>query len=343
VRFRTRQKPHGLLNRRDQHRLTLMIVAVGIVILSINVVRQPEFWARMFPDPNTDSAGISETQQTVGGDNSHSWVYMAMRPNFTVGDGSDWPAETVPDDLLATVEDNVIGVGSGEARAYLVSLRLAGKISPETAKQLPSVRYALLMDSPAACRGKAWKVVGTLRRLTVESLTDDRFGVDRVVEAWLSLPDSGSRLVRVVALSKDPALAEGVQATNDPPQVRFSGYFFKKEAYAASGGGLRIAPLMLAGRISLVPVFPVSETRSDQLTPWLGWLTVLTCCGIVLMVITFTMSDVVSRRQRIHELTQLPATVTFDGVDAVSPAESLRALEASAAAETVTPPIHDES
>ena len=323
MRFRTRQKPRGLLNRRDQIRLTLLILALGVVIVSMNVARRPRFWSRVFPEQSAESLYGEPYGRAV----LSAEIRTVLRPDFETGSLSEWLAATVPNDLLATIEDNVIGVGADEARAYLVTLRLAEKISSEAAAQLPPVHYALLMDSPAACRGKAWKVTGTLRRLSMESLSEDRFGVSRVVEAWLSLPDSGSRLVRVVALEKDPELREGVQPKENPPQVQLSGYFFKKQAYAASGGGLRIAPLLLADRISLIPEPEVTTVRSDQLTPWLGWLTVITCCSIGLVVVAFAVSDAGNRRLRIHELTQLPTTTSFDGVDVVSPAESLSALE----------------
>ena len=328
MRFRTRQKPRGLLSRRDHSRLTLLILALGLVIFSINVVRRPGFWSRLFPDESTEAAFPAATSVE---ENDSAMVHTVLRPDFAANGASEWPAETVPDDLLSTIEDNVIGVTAAEARAYLVTLRLAEKISSEAAEQLPLVRYALLMDSPAACRGKAWKIVGTLRRLTVEPLSDERFGVNRVVEGWLSLPDSGDRLVRVVACRRTRFLLRASSRRSSRHRWRCRATSSKEKPMPRKPADCELHRCCWPTGSQWCLSRNSAPRGSDQLTPWLGWLTILTCCGIGLVVVAFAVSDAGNRRQRTHELTQLPATSSFDGVEAVSPAESLRALEAAEA------------
>ena len=241
-------------------------------------------------------------------------------------------ANIIPDDLMATVTDNVIGVRPSEARAFFVSLRRAETITPTDARLLPPARYALLMDSPGSCRGRAWSVRGTLRRLTIEKPSHSSLSDRKLVDAWVSLPDSGDGLVHVIAVSKDPSLEAKRSYGEDPPEIQFSGYFFKREAYlvADESKGLTIAPLLLAGEIELVPTPVVTEARSDQLTPWLGWLALATCGGIITMVWMFAVSDANHRGERTHELTRLPSHVTFDDVTAVNPDDAIRTMQRAA-------------
>lgn len=78
----------------------------------------------------------------------------------------------------------------------------------------------------------------------------ETFGVRSAYDAWISTRDSGNQLVHVVALSADPGLPLKERAGKNPPDVELTGYFFKREGYAAKGadgsGDLALAPLILA-------------------------------------------------------------------------------------------------
>lgn len=322
MRFRTKQKPRGLLSRKHQVRLTMLVVALGLVLVGSRVVGKPSFWAAMFPDSqqaNHDSSADTAVTHT------------ALRPDFSATDGRS-PVRELSDSLQNTIEDNVIGVTADEAKAWFVSMGLAERITSSQARQLPQAKFALLMDAPDECRGHAFTVTGKLRRLTKETLTNDSTEYKNVIDAWLTLPDSGDSLVHVVALEAGRDLPVAESFGDNPPEVTVSGYFFKREAYASSAeGGISIAPLLLAGRIIRVPAPAVTSTRADQLTPWLGWLAVITCGGLGLVVWSFVSSDAVNRGQRTHELTRLPASPSFDGVSIETTHETLHQLESAAA------------
>lgn len=322
MRFRTRQQPRGVIPRKQQLRLTLMLMALAAVLLGSRMVGKPEFWEHMFPEEGLVAAGAAA--QNVVSQTVH-------RPELTRGSA----AVALAPELQDVIQDNVMGVRAEEWKAWAYSLRLAEDLVDQArtgeSLHLPSAKYALLMDAPEDCRGLAWKVSGTLRRMTRERVDNQKLGEMNVVDAWLTLPDSGDGLVHVVSRFADEDLPLGQDFGDDAPEVTLTGYFFKREAYAsASSQGMSIAPLILSGGISEVKLPDVVQTRSDQLTPWLGWLAVLTCTGLALVIWSFLASDAANRGQRTHELTRLPPAPSFEGVDAESPYETLQQLEAAA-------------
>ncbi len=323
LRFRTKQKPHGLMSRKLQVRLTVMLVTLGLVLAASKVVGRAEFWAKMFPD----------SQPAESADSDAALVnHTTLRPELNA-DGTTTSVRVLRDDLQNSIEDDVVGVSAAETKAWGRSMELAERITFKQAKQLPIARYALMMDAPNDCRGRAWKITGTLRRMTEEKLTNRSLDYGKVVDAWLTLPDSGNSLVHVVALQSARNLPFAAEFGKDAPEVTISGYFFKREAYASSAeGGLSIAPLLLAGSISQVPMPVSAETRADQLTPWLGWLAVFICGTLVFIVWSFASSDVANRSKRTHELTRLPASPSFEGVTIATPYETLHQLETAAEA-----------
>lgn len=323
MRFRTKQKPRGLIDRRHQVRLTLMLAALGAVLIGSRIVGQPDFWAGMFPD--SQPAGQETTAEPAV-------AHTAFRPNYIV-DGSSSPVRPLTDRLQNTIEDNVIGVTADESQAWFASMGLAERITSTQAKQLPKARYALFMEVPDECRGQAWTLTGKLRRMTKERMTNDSKDYKDVFDAWMSLPDSGDSLVHVVALDAGLDLRPADDYGDNPPEVSVSGYFFKREAYASGAdSGISIAPLVLAGRITRVPAPELTSSRADQLTPWLGWLAVVTCGGLCLVVWSFASSDAVNRSQRTHELTRLPSSPSFEGVSIETTHETLHQLETAAEA-----------
>jgi hypothetical protein len=323
LRFRTKQKPYGLMSRKLQLRLTVMLVTLGLILVATKVVGRPEFWAKMFPD-SQPAESVDSDEVLVD--------HMTMRPELNAG-GTTTSVRVLREDLQNSIEDDVVGVSAAETKAWGRSMELAERITSKQAKHLPIARYALMMDAPNDCRGRAWKITGTLRRMTEEKLTNRSLDYPKIVDAWLTLPDSGNSLVHVVALQSARTLPFAAEFGQDAPEVTISGYFFKREAYASSAeAGLSIAPLLLAGSISPVPMPVSTATRADQLTPWLGWLAVFTCGTLAIIVWSFAFSDVANRRKRTHELTRLPASPSFEGVTIATPYETLHELETAAEA-----------
>ena len=315
LRFRTKERPLGLIARKYQIRLILMLVMLGLAVLTSRIAERADFWSQWFPERRSPGTADSREQMVH---------HTTLRP-------VSGAPRTLQDDLRNSIEDNVIGVRAGESRAWFVSMGLAERLTRQQIKQAATARYALLMDAPDSCRGRPWTLTGTLRRLTREKLTNESTKYKNVFDAWLTLPDSGDGLVHVVALQADHDLPMTKDLDSNPVEVTICGYFFKREAYASGAdSGLSIAPLLLAGNISKVSSSVMSETRAGQLTPWLGWLVGLTSGTLGVVIWSFISSDAANRRQRTHELTRLPQTPSFEGVTIETPHETLHQLETAA-------------
>lgn len=383
MRFRTKKRPRGLLRPSDQKRMALMIGAFGLILLGFNMVRQPSFWKGMFPDdPNaeivavenagdvvqreivTAKQGIHHDEFIMGSSSAtEDSDVVSVTTNRPVLPDQDANAPVspsglrqVPNNLLRTIKDDVIGVHSTEAEAYYAALKMASAMVEKHASKAPKGAYALFMDSPNSSRGVAWKISGQLRRLSVVNSGANSVGVRRLYDAWLTSDDSGGGLVHVVTMATNDELSkrlnqiaersiEGGLTSNlqtrvsgntvefpgpDAPVVRFTGYFFKIEAYASKQeSGISRAPLFVAGVIHEIPPVVANSTRAEQMTPYMGWLALFVTGGILVMIWSFTMSDVAHSQTRAHQLTKLPAHASFEDVNAVTIIETLSNLEAS--------------
>lgn len=357
MRFRTKERPRGLLTANHQRRMTLMIAAFGLVLLGFSIVRKPQFWAGIFPQ---DDQPVAEPEAT---NTEESPVAAAPLDNgiahdeFVTSDDvvsvtarkiavaeSEQPQAvdpkaipTVPKELLRAVKDDVIGVHSTESDVYYASMKLASKLSDAHRRKAPKGAYALFMDSPAGSRGRAYRLNGKLRQLSVVKGRTNAYGIgsNLLYDAWITTADSGDKLVHVVASKADSSLGKRIKSNNQSrsirfldksaPDVEFTGYFFKREGYASNqASGLSTAPLFVSDALHEVIEPEVVHTRADDINPYLGWLAVIVSCGVLMLVWGFTVSDHAHSGTRAHALTKLPATASFDEVTSKTVSEVLR-------------------
>ena len=359
VRFRSKGQPRGLLQARDQRRVTLVILGVGALAILISVAGKPGFWAMVTGKPVSSTTDKTATGANLGsrtllhdefisGNGLDDEDPSSIDPRTlldlneaarleslnkqTATESADLAVPPIPAELLRPVRDDVIGVHTSEADAYFASLRLAERLKPSEAAKAPEGRFSLFMGSPESCRGNAWLLKGKLRRL--ERLQNDAnsFGLKTLYDAWISLPDSGDQLVHVVAVSADRTLPLAQSMGKEPPVVEFTGYFFKREGYVRSGsdgqGDAGLTPMLLTGHLRRFEIVQVAGNDADELTPWMGWLTLIISIAVVLVIWQFKISDSLFRRTRTHQLTTLPVRVSFDGVNAVTINDMLRDMQA---------------
>lgn len=327
----------------------------AVVVFGVTVVRRPQFWSFMFPEATDQQAvdsserepadagaplafdeflvrsGSQSLQPTGELQNQGDVRQTAYNNSISVSDPVELTVDPssgirrIPEALLRDVQDDVIGVHSTEATAYYAAVKLSGKLRSAELRKAPDGRFALFMDSPNACRGTVWRIQGQLRRLSKVKRLQDEFGIGTIYDAWISTPDSGGQLVHVVTTSVASQLPPRDSYGKDAPAVEFCGYFFKREGYT-SKQGISLAPLFVAGRLNFIPPQVAVASRAKELTPYLSWLTIGVCCSVAGMLWWFSASDHASRNTRTHQLTKLPAHLTFDGIEAVPTEESLRRM-----------------
>lgn len=355
MRFRSKGQPRGLLTPREQTRARLVIFGVAVLAIVLSALGEDSWFVRMFsePKPNAPTAATAAAERLM---NSSS-----LQPDeFEVGSESD-PAKPVdyaamidrqgaaqmeagppqssstagdvPAKLTQMIRDDVLGILSSETEAWLGTLRLAKNLTPTQKQLLPEGQYASFMDAPQVCRGKAYVIRGTLRRLIQAPLPTgaEDYGIRSAFEAWISTRDSGNQLVRVIALSAS-GLPEG-ELGKSGPAVEVAGFFFKRQGYEAKGkdgkGVIMLAPLILSARITALPP-RVVESYSEKMYPWLTAIGICICGGVIFLIWQFQMSDHLFRGTRTFQLTNPPVRPSFDGVNAVTVPEALQQMQDNA-------------
>lgn len=358
MRFHSKQAPRGLLKSREKTRLTLLIVSVGIVLVGFNMVRRPEFWSKLFPDTeqaitakrgsapqinfkSDDKPLLADEIRIVSDGAESAATTTARRIPFP----ATQPDADLPDQLTANIRDNVIGVQSSERPAFYSAMKKAWQLKDDDLSKADHGSYALFLDAPSACRGRLFQMEGRLRRVAVVDSSAANQGVNRYYDTWLELPDSGNGLVHIAVLDASPQLTAPFQ--QDPerrmyeisheaaPAVSVTGYFFKRESYLSRNvkgdapTGLSVAPLLVGGTLKYVPPPVATKSRAKEMTPYLGWVTLIVLVTVSMMAWSFAASDAAHSQTRTHQLTRLPATADFENVDSVSVHESLNRLSES--------------
>jgi len=349
VRFRSRGQARDEKLLRSARRATFLIAGGAVLLLLWNLsgsgnfqnkantrtgaVKGPAETVRrnlstLLPDEVqvvTDHAGSSAINPAAFIDKAGA-AAMEARTETPAG------LDDAPNSLTRDVRDDVLGVLTEENDAMLGTLRLSEKVLRDRFHEMPEARYAVMMDSPEACRGKPFALHGRLRRLTRAQLprSANRYGIKSAWEAWISTADSGNQLIHVLALSADPELPVTEATGRNAPEVELAGYFFKREGYAAKGrdgtGALALAPLIIADRIhQTVP--RIMTSRADELNPWLTWIATAICLAVVALIWRFQQADHQFRGTRTHQFTQPPVRPSFDGVSSVSVNEVLHEME----------------
>ncbi|MFN9718289.1 MAG: hypothetical protein ACK58L_06325 [Planctomycetota bacterium] len=355
MRFRSKGQPRGLLTSRDQTRARLVILGVALLAITASALGENSWFVRMFaaPEPKAQSAATAAAERLMNSstlrpdefeiaseaDPTKPVDYASMIDRQGAAQMEAGPPQNastagdVPVRLTQMIKDDVLGILSSETEAWLGTLRLARNLTPTQKQLLPEGQYASFMDAPQICRGKAYVIRGTLRRLIEAPLPigAEDYGIRSAYEAWISTRDSGHQLVRVIALSAS-GVPEGELGKNGPA-VEVAGFFFKRQGYEAKGkdgrGVIMLAPLILTARITGIPP-RVIESYSEKMYPWLTGIGLCICAGVLLLIWQFQASDHMFRGTRTFQLTNPPVKPSFDGVNAVTVPEALQQMQDNA-------------
>lgn len=159
------------------------------------------------------------------------------------------PANLDAENVFSVVEDNTLGVRQQEAGVHDMLLARAAELSSaqQAGSSLDDVSFTVLMLEPDRFRGELITIRGRVKRVVELPVAANRFGIERMYEAWIFTRDSGTNPYRFV-FTKPPVdvpLAENIEGEID---VTATGYFFKRYGYA-SEGGMHVAPLLLGSEL----------------------------------------------------------------------------------------------
>jgi len=271
--FRRSQSPPPLLRRRDQLRLLALIALLGFMLLAIKTAAKPSTWYWMLGKPedraaSNEATATEEDRTAIAVFHSQPSEPKASVPSVALPesgtDSSDSASTRLPlphaldRTLLRAVQDNAL-ISPGEQEAYFHTLAYASRVG-EVGERQPAknITFASLFADPAAHRGERVSLRGHVRRVSEFEAGTNAYGFEKLYEAWLFTPDSGTNPYVVVCslVPEEMPLGDGVLE-----EVRTDGYFFKKYLYRA-GDGMRLAPLVLADRLVWLRSAPASAPHS---------------------------------------------------------------------------------
>lgn len=346
---RTRSQPAGI-PRKTQFKLIGLILLLGLVLLAANHAADPQTWAWLLP------AKPAEVANKRSGDAAEAAFKRIgdLAPDAVRMDGSAAEIESLPrhsdtdeskaaDDAardtegdaatetadesrrgvvrrsdLQAARDDTVGLSRAEGLSLRAIFDELGNTQHRAlaAASRADVTFSVLSADSDRYRGEVLHVQGLLRRLTEASLPGT--GELTLWEGWVFSDDSGDRPYRVLTLDRgELPIGEAL----DPVAVRFDAIYFKRTAYA-SVGGMGVAPLLLAKRVTGVPpkVAPPSSAAPAVL-PVL--VTAVTGC----LLLAFLRTTATQRRRRIEFRVSAAHSDGSIDVSADSPAEFLASID----------------
>ena len=345
MQFRTRREPPPYLNSRDQWRMLRLVGLLALVLIAMNVAANPENWRWMFPEETAPAnqkppPSLEEVDFAVQLDDPDALPPDVFRSE---PDGDEArPAEPatkidpencrdvrIDPELLSGVRDNTLGVRRSEADAFYLVLAQARDVPARCLREAArdDVAFAVLMTDSEHFRGLPVTVTGEIKRLNSVDASENPFGIERFYESWLFTPDSGDNPYRIVTASVPEGLPQG--DIDEETRVRVTGYFFKREGYAAQGG-LHTAPLLIGKTLERLPARADGIPAGRNL-PIARLLVIIAAAVIVLLGLTlwqFSRSDRRFKREHFDRLAETPTEdpSRLNELQASDPGEHLRQL-----------------
>jgi hypothetical protein len=264
--------PRNYFSRREQFRLFVLVMSLGLVFWMMNEARKPERWQWLTGSAAQDATAVTKVAPAKPRPDGQK-----PRPPEEVPGAFVAPAQVEASEAAATVgketgaADRFPGVrpecldairdkarfAPQEYDAWFHLLGILAKTDPATLRHASIGRISRLQLSEQSkeYRGEVVTVRGTIRRAHRLRAPENDYGIESYYQTWLE-PDDGSAAPIVVYCLELPegfpvgmTLAEDVEAT---------GFYFKRWLYEAADG-LELAPVVLARTIQPRPAPPASS------------------------------------------------------------------------------------
>ena len=311
---RTAGRTPNYLGRREQRRLLIWVLAIGIPVILI--VQAIDFWRSAdLPAAKRDDGAAIDPR-------------LPERPSlaldaFTIEpevDLDELPAEAGADATgdphtryfrgvipayLKSVRDDTPSRRSDQDASYnLLSVLKRNDLRDLKAASLGDVTYVQLYRQPETYRGRLVDLRGVVRRAHRIELPENHAGVTHYYQLWLFTPDSGEHPLVVYSLELPDRFPTGMKIHE---RVDLTGFFFKRVAYGAQGGGMT-APMLLTNSVqwNSVPP-PTAEERQAVNEQWLTWLFSIAVAAVVVLAIVMWRVNSALRRPIIPRSELSPA------------------------------------
>jgi hypothetical protein len=267
------KKSRNYLARSEQWRLLLLVAIMGLVMLMMGQVRQPQMWRWMWFGQQPGGANQAANEPKI----DTRLKPKARRPILAdefVAERAEKPAlpagkkffPGVNEKFLGEVRDDTV-FRSAESDAFYHLLEILKDTDEQKLEAAASpVTFTQLFTQPKEYRGEVVTVEGALRRNESLPARQNEYGIEKYSKLVIQPNDRAEPLL-VYCLEPPDNLPLG-DKLNQP--IKATGFFYKRQA-GMSGDGIRTWPLVLAKTVVVAPPpAPLGHKEAEPISPMIA-------------------------------------------------------------------------
>ncbi|QGJ69804.1 Hypothetical protein PBC10988_14910 [Planctomycetales bacterium 10988] len=329
MKFKQTQRPRNYFSRKEQWRLLLLVMTLGLILILAEQAANPDSWNwlwgvasqenqepesvdnRLRPEPEPEDEGLIAVELAMVGQEDEP-----QDPRYFPG--------IQPEDLKSIRDRTPHRSASWEA--YVQMLGILQEHPDQDFRDWLQQRdlnypitFSQLYDQPESYRGQLVKVKGSLRRAFKIPAPENEFGIEEYYQLWIT-PDPNNVIV-VYALSipqEIPLNNDQEEIVNQDEAVELVGFFFKLWAHPAAQG-ISITPMVLAKTMTWEPKPEAAPEESEP--PSLGTMIGIICAvlsgSLIIAALAFMQGNWRSKTVR----RQREAIVPEDAIDSLANVE----------------------
>ncbi|NQU20933.1 MAG: hypothetical protein HQ567_06585 [Candidatus Nealsonbacteria bacterium] len=269
VRIRRTSKPRNYLSRREQWRILLLVMSLGLVFYMMTEARDPDNLRGIMAmlGLSGDSHAADQPGQTRIDNLYEPPAEPKIRDTFIslpdeLPDTEEEPAGRyfpgVDPKLFRTIRDDT-RFRKQEQESWFNMLKVLKETDQETLDKASTgpVAFVQLQQQSNEYRGELVTVSGTVRRACPTGAARNDLGIERLWQVWL-WPDDVSPIV-IYCLDLPEGFPTGMEVVAD---VEITGFFFKRCVYSGKDKKVRTSPAVLARTVNWQPPPPRGNESS---------------------------------------------------------------------------------
>ena len=258
--FRKHTKPRSYLARREQVRLLMLVMGLGLVVVLMMEVSKPAalaWLARIFDGPAVQQEGPNgaeraaepvDTRVRHRRSPSEPGTFISPAPLDDTLDESGRYFPGIRPGYFQAIKDDLPLRSGEEHYPWFHLLEVLDGTDEESLEKASTGRatWAQLFRQPNDYRGELVTIVGTVRRAHYRRSPKNDANIEGTNQLWVFPEDNPGEPIVVYSLYLPEGFPMGMEIAEE---ASITGFFFKRWVYSALDD-VRTAPLMLSRNIN---------------------------------------------------------------------------------------------
>ncbi|MFP6613012.1 MAG: hypothetical protein VB835_11935 [Pirellulales bacterium] len=315
-----RRTPRNFLSRREQMRLLLLFMSLGLVVLAMIEASKPENWVWVTGEINPKTEGPEDIDTAYQGtpSNDKPADFVRIVPSGDADDDDDDGMGYFPSvdrRALKEVKDNTPLIRHQDAAAWFNLWQVLSENDSRILKEasIGEISFTQIYRQTDVYRGQLVTISGGVRRTTEAEFGKNKFGLKAYHELLLRMDDGPPQPVFVYAMH----LPEGFPVGNKLrfEEIEVTGFVYKRIPHTGRNGEW-VGPVLLARDFTWFP----SDRGNAQLpgpAVMFGIVSSAAAFALLVAVGVFIRSRRLFRGSQLeHQRTTAANAVSFDEIEA---------------------------